>query len=999
MAGIFAGLVAGAGVTQGIQLLADFSQQLSTIQAVTGATGAEFEQLSQRAQELGTTTRFSASQAAEAMVLLARAGFETDEVFESVQDTLQLAQAGGLGLAEAANIAAGSLRGFQLEAGEIGRVVDVLAAGANSANTSVSQLGQALTFVAPVAAGLNTNIEETTAAILALSDAGIQSTRAGTGLRVVFSQLEQPVGAAVEVLEQLGLSQDDVRISSVGLTTALERLGAAGITTGQTLRLFGQEAGPAAAVLINNIPGVREFTEELENAGGTANRVATIMDDNLNGALLSVRSAFEGLIISIGEAGATGALTSLLRSLASGIRVLAANADVLINTAQALATVFGVRLAGQVLPLVIARFRALTAAIVANPFGALTTGVTAAIAVLVAFQDEIRVSSDSFATLGDVFAVTIERVQDLFAGLSQALGTVFQPLTTGGQEAAEETEISFRFITITIANAADAILGTILGLGGGIGNAFLAIPDAVGEGLVLALNTVLALIERVIDSVRASIGGLVNTVARVVLGLADSFAQLGQAINDALSGNFEAAAESVAAAGNLISGQVAGAFGGLPDEIQREFSRLQAEDLIPPVDNPFEGAGSRAANAFSAGFEEGFDLVDFTGAVEGIFDEAERRAVERETGAGRERLTSLFENVTGLVSRLFDTAGEAAGSALTRVENFISALQTTATEEVAARPGIASILEELDQEATLLGLTNREREVQNELLRIEQQLREDGVEITDQERQLLETRLQGIQALNDQAQVLQQIRGPQEDLEARQAALNALFEQGRISASEYNTAINEIALASARAGTSIEDGLTAGLLAAQQRFQDVSGLAEQTVTRAFSGLEDAFVSLATTGSANFSQLIDSIIADLARLLARQAIGGLFGLLGGGGGGGGGLGGLLGGLFGRQFGGAVQPNRAFVVGEQGPEIFVPPAAGQIVPAPETAAILGGGGQAAAAPVVVEAPPVNINNVVVDDPDAIPQGIESPDGQQAVMNVIQRRRPQVRGILGT
>src|SRR5690606_5572723 len=121
----------------------------------------------------GATTRFSASEAAEGMKYLAQAGFDVSKVMESVDDTLMLAQAGGLALGEAAEITAGVLNGFRLEASEAGHVADILAMAANKASTDVSSLGTAMAYVGPVAKGLKVSLEETTAAVSALSDAGL----------------------------------------------------------------------------------------------------------------------------------------------------------------------------------------------------------------------------------------------------------------------------------------------------------------------------------------------------------------------------------------------------------------------------------------------------------------------------------------------------------------------------------------------------------------------------------------------------------------------------------------------------------------------------------------------------------------------------------------------------------------------------------------------------------------------------------------------------------
>jgi len=341
------GLAAGVGVT--IKTLADFSQEMSTVRAITQATAADFTQLREVAKDLGATTRFSASQAAEGMKFLARSGFSVAEVAETIDDTLRLAQAGALGLGEASSISANVLRGFRLEADEAGRVVDTLALAANSANTDVRQLGDAMSFVAPVAAGVGIEIETASAAIGALSDAGLQASMAGTGLRRVLSTLEAPTSNETKLLKAMGISAEEVRVSQVGLIQSLQRLQDAGIDTGKALELFGDRGGPAFEVMVKNIPKIVELEQKLNNSAGTAKRISDIMDDNLKGALFAVKSAFEAVIIAMGETGSETGLTQFLRGTADTLRFLARNMDTLVHTTKALGIAFAITFAPQLL--------------------------------------------------------------------------------------------------------------------------------------------------------------------------------------------------------------------------------------------------------------------------------------------------------------------------------------------------------------------------------------------------------------------------------------------------------------------------------------------------------------------------------------------------------------------------------------------------------------------------------------------------------------------------
>ena len=310
-------------IKKAVGVLADFEQAMSTVKAITRATEIQFVALTETAKRLGATTRFTATQAAEGMLFLSRAGFSTNKVLASIEATLNLAQAGALDLGRAADIASNILTGFRLKASDAARVVDVLALAANSSNTNVEQLGEAMKLVAPVAAGLGVSLEEATAAVAALSDAGLQGTLAGTGLRRTLSELESPSMKTRGILKSLGLTVDDVRVTSVGLAQALKNLKNAGVDTGLALEIFGDRGGPAFEVMSSSIPKIDAMNEKLKGAAGTAKRIADIMDDNLNGAILKVKSAMESLILSMGEAGGSSRiLRTLLEELAAGIRIL-----------------------------------------------------------------------------------------------------------------------------------------------------------------------------------------------------------------------------------------------------------------------------------------------------------------------------------------------------------------------------------------------------------------------------------------------------------------------------------------------------------------------------------------------------------------------------------------------------------------------------------------------------------------------------------------------------
>jgi len=395
-------------------------------------------------------------------------------------------------------------------------VVDVLAKAANSSNTDIRQLGDGLKLVAPIAAGLGISLEETTAAIGALSDAGLQGTLAGTGLRRILSELESPAKKTKDIIESLGLKMEDVRPSTVGLTAALEALAGAGVDTGQALELFGDRGGPAFEVLSTSIPKVKELTAALNDAEGEAQRIADAMDDNLNGALLKVKSAFEAVILSVGEAGATGALRSFFDGLAAVLRGVAENIDTFVNAAQAMAIVLGVALGKVAIGIAIAGIKALGVAIATNPLGLLLTVLVLVGAALFAFRDQLQEAGGGFAELGD----TVEAVLSLFDGFGDliidAISVIF-PSIGEFRDNFEDIATTVNEVILAVIDRIDLLRATFLAMKDAVLAAWEAFPGAFKAIVIDAINGAIGLVE---DGVNAIIK-IFNKLPKVNIGPVD----------------------------------------------------------------------------------------------------------------------------------------------------------------------------------------------------------------------------------------------------------------------------------------------------------------------------------------------------------------------------------------------------------------------------------------------------------------------------------------------
>lgn len=286
--------------TLAAKLFTDFEAQMSRVGAISAATAGELKALTAQARELGATTRFSASDAANAMSYLAMSGFSVSEMTRSMPSVLQLAAAATLDMGTAANITSNILRGFGLDVGELAHANDVLVKAFTSSNTDLRQLGDAMKYVAPVARSSGQSIEDITAAVGALGNAGLQGTMAGTALRKAISSLVKPSRDAQKVLAELGVDTKDASGKMRPILDIISDLGDAGISTEQIFRIFGDRAAAAVAALTDmGGDSLKRFSDALKDSAGTTERIAKQQEDNLRGAFFQIKSAVEEAQIAV----------------------------------------------------------------------------------------------------------------------------------------------------------------------------------------------------------------------------------------------------------------------------------------------------------------------------------------------------------------------------------------------------------------------------------------------------------------------------------------------------------------------------------------------------------------------------------------------------------------------------------------------------------------------------------------------------------------------------
>lgn len=284
----------------------DFEEAMSRVGGLSNATEGELGSLQDTARELGSTTEFSATEAAEGMQFLAMAGFEVNEQMDAMPGLLSAAAANKTDLGTTADIVSNILSGFNMEAEETNRLADILTQTTTTSNTSLEMLGDTMSFVAPVAEDLGFEITDVAAAAGRLGDAGIQGSRAGTALRAGFQRLVSPSTEAKDVLEDLNVELEDQEGNMLEMTEIIGQLESATedmteAQRSQTLStIFGQQASSAFSVLLSEgADELRNYSDQLDNSQGRAEELAEQQRDNLAGATKEFNSALEGLQITL----------------------------------------------------------------------------------------------------------------------------------------------------------------------------------------------------------------------------------------------------------------------------------------------------------------------------------------------------------------------------------------------------------------------------------------------------------------------------------------------------------------------------------------------------------------------------------------------------------------------------------------------------------------------------------------------------------------------------
>ncbi|EJA1925928.1 phage tail tape measure protein [Staphylococcus pseudintermedius] len=303
---VTAPVVAGFGAA--VKKSIDFDDSMRKVKATSGATSGEFQQLRDKALEMGAKTKFSASQSAEALNYMALAGWDTKEMMSGIDGVMQLAAASGEDLGAVSDIVTDSLTAFGLKAKDSGHFADVLAQTSSKANTDVRGMGEAFKYAAPVAGALGYTVEDTSIAIGLMSNAGIKGEKAGTALRTMFTNLAKPTKAMKNQMDELGISITDSQGNMLPMRDVMDQLRGKfkGLSKDQqasaAATIFGKEAMSGALAVINaSDEDYKKLTKSIDNSAGASKRMADEMEGGIGGSIRRMKSSIESLAISIGD--------------------------------------------------------------------------------------------------------------------------------------------------------------------------------------------------------------------------------------------------------------------------------------------------------------------------------------------------------------------------------------------------------------------------------------------------------------------------------------------------------------------------------------------------------------------------------------------------------------------------------------------------------------------------------------------------------------------------
>ena len=668
--------VVGLG-TAAVKTAADFDSAMSKVAAVSGATGKDLDALRDKAREMGSKTKFSASEAAEAMNYMAMAGWKTEDMLSGIEGVMNLAAASGEDLATTSDIVTDALTAFGLSAKDSGHFADILAAASSNANTNVSMMGETFKYCAPIAGALGFSAEDTAEAIGLMANAGIKGSQAGTALRTIMNNLSGDVKICGSSIGEVTVATTNADGSMRELSDILAdcRTAFSGLSESEKAAaaesLVGKNAMSGFLALMNaGEADINKLSSAIDNCDGCAAGMAETMNDNLAGQLTILKSQLQELAISFGEllmpairtiVGWIQKFVDWLNSMDEGTRkvivtialVAAAIGPVLIivgKVISAIGTIMTIipKLAGVINAAkgVIAAFNAVCAA---NPYVLIIAAIVALVAAFIYLWNNCEEFRQFWIDLW-------ESIKEIAIAVWEALKEFF----TAAWEAIKTT-------AVTVWNA---IKDFFTGLWEGIKNIFTTVVNAISTFLTNAWNAIKNTVTTVFNAIKTFFttiwNGIKSVITTVVTAISTFLSTAWNGIKTAITTVLNAIKSVVTTVWNGIKTTITNIVNGIKNAVTTAWNNIKS--AVSNAANAIKNAVSNAFNAMLNGIKN--VCGNIYGAVKSGFDKAINFVKNLASEAfqwGADFIGGIVNGIKSMIGKV----GDAVSSVADKIRSFL----------------------------------------------------------------------------------------------------------------------------------------------------------------------------------------------------------------------------------------------------------------------------------------------------------------------------------------
>lgn len=638
-----------------------FETSMSKVSALSGATGDDLAALEAKARELGASTTFSASEAADALGYMALAGWDTAQMLEGVGSVLTLAQAGEMDLAAASDLVTDYLSAFNMEASDTARMVDVLAYAQSNANTTVEGLGMAFKNCAANANAAGMDIETTSAAISMMANQGLKGSEAGTALNAVLRDMTAKMqdGAiaigdqSIAVMDAEGNYRDFIDIiADVGKAT--DGMGEAEKAAALQSTFTADSIKGLNLILNAGADEMDSFREQLYGCAGTAEETAAIMTDNLGGDLAAMNSAFEELSIKIYEGlqePLRGAVQFITGPVISGLTVFAEHLDVLVPLISGVATALGVLaialnigsaagLATKALNAVIDTTRGLFALLSANPVGVVIAVIAGLVVAFKTLWDNCEEFRNFWLGLWESIQAAVQPIADW------VLANVVTPMMGHFQEFQSAFSELWNAIVANVTSAWELIAPIVqfgMEMIQTIFSAIMPVIEATWSAAWGIIQAIATAVWNVISSTVTTVMGIIQGVIQVVTGIISGdwdavWNGIKQIFESVINGILQAGANIFNALAQIIGSVLVGIYNVWASIWNSVFSTVRS--VWSSITSAISGAVSAIWNNITNTFN------NLVGTVSSIFD-AIHNAITHPVETAKNILKGIIDAIRG----------------------------------------------------------------------------------------------------------------------------------------------------------------------------------------------------------------------------------------------------------------------------------------------------------------------------------------------------------------